>query len=178
MSSPAILGATNSPNNGRRDASNTAPVLGQSLSNFTGRKRAIALFDGMSHIMGYLKFEQLTLVSVAGGGMECIVRKFLTGCASNPIPHNFNGDLMPEDPNDRKRLMHSGIFQNIKLVVCQLRERFPGHPAFPTNLQDKLPEWTTVLYDDTQKTWKRNYDNIWSKDSSILFGKNEGKALY
>jgi hypothetical protein len=178
MSSSAMLGATNSRNNGRRDASNTAPVLGQSLSNFTGRKRAIALFDGMSHIMNYIKFEQLTLAVVAGGGMECIVRKFLTGCANHPIPFNFNGVLMPEDPNDRKRLMYSGIFQNIKLVVCQLRERFPGHPAFPTNLQDKLPEWTTVLYDDTQKTWKRNYDNIWSKDSSILFGKNEGKALY
>ena len=82
MSSSAMLVATNSRNNGRRDASNTAPVLGQSLSNFTGRKRAIALFDGMSHIMNYIKLEQLTLAVVAGGGMECIVRKLLTGCAS------------------------------------------------------------------------------------------------
>jgi hypothetical protein len=146
MASSGMLAAThrrNTPpsNNPRRDPTNSLPSLGQSTSNFSGRQRSLKFFNGFADLLHFPRFEATTLATVEGDGMETLFHTFFTGCASQPIPHNFNDKLMPEDPSDKRRLMISGITQNCSLVGTQFREKFRDHPSFPTKLGDPHSEW-------------------------------------
>ena len=160
----------------RSNGDPTRSVLGRASSTQAGKVTAMKYFNAVLKKLGYKQFEDLTLVDVENDNLEEMLWQVGGYACTYPTFERFDSDLKPPSPESTKILAAATVYGYVSQGIIACREKFPNHPAFPSNPNDK-PQWEIELKAGFFPQFERNKLHNWS-NGDYTSGTNVSVALY
>lgn len=135
------------------------------------------MHDVFGATKGHPKMDDMNVHTVAGLGMRKHCKAVLEAIVAQPIPRDFDANLMPKNPDNKSQIVLTTLLQCISLIWSLLKEKFPNHHDFPPQEGANYPEWLSKLMNDFKKEWNRNFA-VWELDPDLKFGIARVKPLH
>ena len=147
-------------------------------SNFAQRKRATEVVNQLALDNGFNPISALTIAGMEGQGLKNWVKRLMAAFLERPLPHGYGTSNPTAAPKNgpTKMLIQDSIKQYASLATCLLRDKFPNHPHFPTNKEDKIP-WLSTDMTAMLREWDMKYQKVWKNNPDYAFNEKDTKPL-
>jgi hypothetical protein len=152
-------------------------ILGMADSTKDGRANAVRILNITFNHLGFPQFQNLKSCHVEEDNIEHLLHRVIATLCTQPLPAEFGEGFVPKNPNSKQMWMITSILTTLGQMLMCFREKFPKHPTWPRSDTDN-PNWWTQAIKEGKNEWTRQYQQVWSKDPDLVFGRVKCMAMY
>lgn len=172
MATQAVSSPQDSLTGSDSSAEKPKKKLGQADSTAANWKRAEALFNAIRLYFGKCIFKDSKQVEFDGENFQQLMAIIAEFLSSRLIPHQFDENLLPKDPKNKRYEMSSTLANYIGLIIQIVKQKFPTLECFANN----GPLWWTELRKSFITECDRFHLNAACED--VQFGLEKTAPLY